>query len=193
MYCRSPDLLTIDGAFPPALTSFLRNSSGIALRPPRPLREDPGNRCNWQFLHTSTSCRAMEPMSIARIVNEFHEIIAQKKPKGTSEYVILAKAMDSFIPQNKARVSEEKAREIVLARGALARKRLEQAEGGTISAEQVADLFGLNRQGVDYLRQAKRIVAWRLGSGKWHYPVWQFHDGRVRPIRLIPFTCHPGL
>ena len=44
--------------------------------------------------------------------------------------MILAKAIDSFIPQNKARVSEEKAREIVLARGALARKRLEEAEGG---------------------------------------------------------------
>jgi hypothetical protein len=107
-----------------ALTSFLRNSNGIALRLPRPLREDPENRSNWQFLHTSTSCRAMEPMSIAGIVNEIHKIIAQKKPKGTSEYVILAKAMDSFIPQNKARVSGEKAREIVLARGALARKRL---------------------------------------------------------------------
>jgi hypothetical protein len=63
----------------------------------------------------------------------------------------------------------------------LARKRLEQADGGAISAEQVADLLGLSRQGVDYLRKAKRIVGWRLGSGKWHYPVWQFGDGRVRP------------
>jgi hypothetical protein len=120
-------------------------------------------------------------MTVASIVNEIREIIAQKKPKGTSEYVILAKAIDSFIPASRAKVSEEKAREIVLARGALARKRLEQAEGGAISAEQVADLLGLSRQGVDYLRKAKRIVAWRLGSGKWNYPVWQFHDGRVRP------------
>jgi hypothetical protein len=120
-------------------------------------------------------------MTVAGIVNEIHEIIAQKKPKGTSEYVILAKAIDSFIPAVRAKVSEQKAREIVLARGALARKRLEQAEGEAISAEQVADLLGLSRQGVDYLRKRKRIVAWRLGSGKWHYPVWQFHDGRVRP------------
>lgn len=120
-------------------------------------------------------------MTVAGIVNEIHEIIAQKKPRGTSEYVILAKAIDSFIPQNKARVSEEKAREIVLARGALARKRLEEAEGGAISAEEVAGLLGLSRQGVDYLRKAKRIVAWRLTTGKWHYPVWQFHDGRAQP------------
>ena len=120
-------------------------------------------------------------MTVAGIVNEIREIIAQKKPKGTSEYAILAKTLDSFIPASTTKISEEKAREIVLARGALARKRLEQAGGGAISAEQVADLFGLSRQGVDYLRKAKRIVAWRLGSGKWHYPVWQFHDGRVRP------------
>jgi hypothetical protein len=120
-------------------------------------------------------------MTVAGIVNEIHEIIAQKKPKGTSEYVILAKAIDSFIPGGKASVGEDKAREIVLARGALARKRLEEAEGGAISAEQVADLLGLSRQGVDYLRKTQRIVAWRLSGGKWHYPVWQFHDGRVRP------------
>ena len=92
-------------------------------------------------------------MTVADIVNEIHEIIAQKKPKGSSEYVILAKAIDSFIPGGKARVGEDKAREIVLARGALARKRLEEAEGGAISAEQVADLLGLSRQGVDYLRR----------------------------------------
>jgi hypothetical protein len=119
-------------------------------------------------------------MTVAGIVNEIHEIIAQKKPKGISEYMILAKAIESFVPAGKSRLSEEKAREIVLARGALARKRLEQAEGGAISAEEVADLLALSRQGVDYLRKAKRIVAWRLGTGKWHYPVWQFHEGRVR-------------
>jgi hypothetical protein len=120
-------------------------------------------------------------MTVVGIVNEIHEIIAREKPKGASEYVILGKVIDSFIPHGKAKIGEEKAREIVLARGALARKRLEQAEGGAISAEEVADLLGLSRQGVDYLRKTKRIVGWRLGSGKWHYPVWQFDDGRVRP------------
>jgi hypothetical protein len=120
-------------------------------------------------------------MTVAGIVNEIHAIIAKRKPTGTSEYVILAKAIDSFVPQRKAKVGEEKAREIVLARGALARKRLEQAEGGAIAAEDVADLLGVSRQGVDYLRKTKRIVAWRLAGGKWHYPVWQFHEGRVRP------------
>jgi hypothetical protein len=119
-------------------------------------------------------------MTVAGIVNEIHAIIAQRKPKGTSEYVILAKAIDSFVPLRKETVSEDRAREIVLARGALARKRLEQAEGGAIAAEDVADLLGLSRQGFDYLRKTKRIVAWRLGGGKWNYPVWQFHEGRVR-------------
>src|SRR5215469_13268989 len=123
----------------------------------------------------------MVRMTVAAIVNEIHTLIAQKKPKGISEYTLLANAIDSFVPAGKARVGEEKARGIVLARGALARKRLEQAEGGAVSAEEVADLLGLSRQGIDYLRKTKRIVAWRLAGGKWHYPLWQFHDGRVRP------------
>jgi hypothetical protein len=120
-------------------------------------------------------------MTIGAIVDEIHELIEQKTPKGTSPLEILEKAIDSFTPPKQAKIDAQKARAILLARGALARKRLEQADGGAISAEEVAQLLGLSRQGVDYLRKTKAIFAWRNTNGKWNYPVWQFDSGRIRP------------
>jgi hypothetical protein len=61
----------------------------------------------------------------------------------------------------------------VLARGILARKELELAEGGSLSAEEVANALGRTRQGIDYLRREGLIVAWRTTQGKWRYPAWQ--------------------
>ena len=43
----------------------------------------------------------------------------------------------------------------------LARKKLKRADGGAISGGEVANLLGLTRQGVDYLRKIKSVLAWR--------------------------------
>jgi hypothetical protein len=122
-------------------------------------------------------------MTVRALVGEIHELIEQKAPKGTSPFAILKKAIDTYPSgtSREANVSEEQAKEILLARGAVARKKLEMAGGGSISAEQVADILNLTRQGVDYLRKTKSLVAWRNTSGKWHYPLWQFDRGRIRP------------
>jgi len=111
-------------------------------------------------------------MTVGSLVNEIHELIEQKAPQGTSPLAILERAIDSFTPSKKVKTDAQKAKAILLARGAIARKKLEDAEGGAISAEEVAQLLGLSRQGVDYLRNT---------NGKWNYPVWQFDNGRIRP------------
>ena len=100
-----------------------------------------------ETVRTRFELAGFAPISYA--ISRAIEYIAKKKERLTKR----------SIPASRTKVSEEKAREIVLARGALARKRLEQAEGSAISAEQVADLLGLSRQGVDYLRNRKRVVA----------------------------------
>ena len=120
-------------------------------------------------------------MTVGSLVNEIHELIEQKAPRGTSPLAILERAIDSFTPSKTGKIDAQKAKAILLARGAIARKNLEEAEGGSISAEDVAELLGLSRQGVDYLRKTKAILAWRHTNGKWNYPLWQFDDGRIRP------------
>jgi hypothetical protein len=73
----------------------------------------------------------------------------------------------------------ELARAKLLARGVLARRRLEAAEGGAISTEEVAENLHLTRQAVDLRRQKGQLVAWRTSEKRWRFPVWQFGpDGR---------------
>lgn len=120
-------------------------------------------------------------MTVGSLVNEIHQLIEQKAPQGASPLAILERVIDSFTPSKTAKIDAQKAKVILLARGAIARKKLEEAEGGAISAEEVAELLGLSRQGVDYLRKTKAILAWRHTNGKWNYPLWQFDSGRIRP------------
>jgi hypothetical protein len=106
-------------------------------------------------------------MTVGSLVDEIHRLIEQKAPEGTSPLVILERAIDSFTPKT-AKIDAQKAKAILLTRGAIARKRLEEAAGGAISAEEVAEVLGLSRQGVDYLRKTKAILAWRHTNGKWN-------------------------
>jgi len=62
----------------------------------------------------------------------------------------------------------------LLARGVLARRRLEEAEGGAITTEEVAANLGVTRQAVDARRQRGQLVAWRTNDKKWRFPTWQF-------------------
>ena len=120
-------------------------------------------------------------MNLDAVVKELHQIVREKTPKGTSPQLILERLRASFPPLNPREISNEEAKAILLKRGALSRRRLETADGGAVSAEEVASLIGYSRQGVDHLRKTNRLVAWRHANGKWHYPIWQFEDGHIRP------------
>jgi hypothetical protein len=119
-------------------------------------------------------------VNLDAVVEELHQIVAEKTPKGTSPQLILERLRASFPPLDAEKISNEQAKAILLKRGALSRRRLETADGGAISAEEVASLIGYSRQGIDHLRKTNRLVAWRHANGKWHYPIWQFEDGRIR-------------
>jgi hypothetical protein len=58
---------------------------------------------------------------------------------------------------------------------------LAQAEGGTLSAEETANVLGLTRQGVDRRRRAGRLLALTLGRRGYRYPIWQFADQGMLP------------
>jgi len=58
---------------------------------------------------------------------------------------------------------------------------LAQAEGGTISADEAAEVLGLTRQGVDQRRRAGRLLALTLGRRGYRYPLWQFSGHGMLP------------
>jgi hypothetical protein len=71
-----------------------------------------------------------------------------------------------------------RAEKTVLARGILARKGLEQSDGGAISAEAMARSLGETIRSLNDLRQAGQILAWPDSEGEWRYPIWQLDAKR---------------
>lgn len=61
-----------------------------------------------------------------------------------------------------------------------AKRRLLEADGGSVSAEEAGRLLGISRQAVDKKRRGGHLVALPIGARQ-RYPVWQFQDGAVLP------------
>jgi len=83
-------------------------------------------------------------------------------------------ATDVVVGKAKPADDPEAIRQRLLARGVLARRRLEDAEGGSLTTEEVAANVGITRQAVDARRQKAQLVGWRTNDKKWRYPAWQF-------------------
>jgi hypothetical protein len=123
---------------------------------------------------------AVKTVEIA--VQQAHRAIEAQRPKDVPLAEFLRTVIDSFSPESSTTSEEDAAKARVLARGVLARKELEQAEGGSLSSDHVAELLGLNkRQSVDYQRKERHLVAWRTSTGKWRYPAWQFTKHGILP------------
>jgi hypothetical protein len=63
--------------------------------------------------------------------------------------------------------------------GLRAREEILRAEGGTLSAEQIARLLGISRQAVDHRRRRGKLLALTLGRRGYAYPAWQVVEGRT--------------
>lgn len=64
-------------------------------------------------------------------------------------------------------------------RWAQMRRRLLEAEGGTLGAQDFADQLDISRQSVTRRRQAGKLVALDLGRHGFRYAAWQLDDGGV--------------
>lgn len=62
-------------------------------------------------------------------------------------------------------------------RGLRARDELFGAEGGTLSAAEVAELLGITRQAVNKRREARKLIGVEIGRRGFRYPAWQFAAG----------------
>jgi hypothetical protein len=61
-------------------------------------------------------------------------------------------------------------------RGVIAMRQMLGAEGGTLSGQQVAELLGITRQGVDKRRKAGQLLAVEAPRRGYLYFAWQFTD-----------------
>jgi len=66
-------------------------------------------------------------------------------------------------------------------RGLDARQRVLEAEGGTLSAEQMGRRLRLTRQAVDLRRRNRRLIGLPVGRHGYRYPVWQLGPTGIWP------------
>lgn len=110
---------------------------------------------------------------------EAAEMLVRLKPVGVSaeRFIQEVVARYSAVLSDADRYAENKSAILrALDRGVLARKEMEEEEGGSRSSEQIAELLNITRQAVDQRRKARRLIAWQDGAGHWRFPVWQFNE-----------------
>jgi hypothetical protein len=136
------------------------------------------------------------PKDSQDVAQDAAETIARLKPAGVSAERFMEDVMGKF-----AAVLELEGRETVnhqaiaraLERGVLARKEMEQEEGGSRSSDQIAELLGITRQAVDQRRKARKLIAWQDEAAHWRFPVWQFNEmGRPYPDLATILEELPG-
>lgn len=59
-------------------------------------------------------------------------------------------------------------------RGIEAKRKLLEAEGGSVSSAEAAKLLKVSRQAVDKRRRENKLLGLELGKKGYHYPTWQF-------------------
>lgn len=67
-----------------------------------------------------------------------------------------------------------------MARGALARKKLAVAEGGSLSIDQAARLLGVTRGTLLRRWRQHRVIGWKDGAAV-RFPHWQFRENEMLP------------
>lgn len=66
-------------------------------------------------------------------------------------------------------------------RGIEAQRRLLDASGGTLTAEQAGSILGISRQAVEKRRKAHTLIGLTTGRHGYRYPAWQFTKSGVLP------------
>ena len=66
-------------------------------------------------------------------------------------------------------------------RGIQAKRRLIEEHGGTLTADEVGQIIGISRQGVNVRRQADKLIALPTGRHGYRYPTWQFAESGTLP------------
>ncbi|HVC34329.1 MAG TPA: hypothetical protein VNL16_12535 [Chloroflexota bacterium] len=98
-----------------------------------------------------------------------------------SDYAVVLRALED--PAALSMLAQTDPLAAARIRGLHERARIFDAEGGTLSADEVAAVLEISRQGVDKRRRAGRLIGLTRGRRGYAYPAWQFTE----------HGCLPGL
>lgn len=117
--------------------------------------------------------------AVARLYQQMGEASLREAVSAPSDYGVLLTALES--EQGMAVLAPEDPLAEARLRGLEARKRLLEAEGGTLRGQQVASLLNISRQAAYKRYRAGRLLAVNCGRHGFVFPAWQFVPGGVLP------------
>lgn len=115
------------------------------------------------------------PAEKQAVVKEFTEVI--RKHRGQSSSSLARLANIAFTIAIGARETRQDKFALAVARGMEARQKLAEAEGGSLSSDEVARLLRISKTAVLKRLEAGRLLAWReerLQAAR--FPRWQFDE-----------------
>jgi hypothetical protein len=116
--------------------------------------------------------------AIASVASELDERSLTVVAGAPSDYDVLLQVLEE--PETATRLKDPLASARL--RGLRLRERLLAAEGGSISAAEVADLLHISRQAVNKRRRAGHLIGLSIGRHGYFYPTWQFNErGELLP------------
>ncbi len=103
-----------------------------------------------------------------------------KAASADSDFTAVLATLEASMPEPNSATDEQVIARAQL-RGLEARQQVLEAEGGTLSAEQLARRLHLTRQAVDLRRRNHRLIGLPIGRHGYRYPVWQLGPDGVWP------------
>ncbi len=97
----------------------------------------------------------------------------------SSDFSVLLRLLNQ--PETMALLMERDPLAPARLRGLQVRERLLASEGGTLTAEEAAQILGVSRQAIDNRRKRGGLLAVQLGRRGYRYPAWQFSADGVLP------------
>jgi hypothetical protein len=117
------------------------------------------------------------------LVEEAADKLIELQPHNETTEAFLGKVVAEVVLRKREPSERSDAMEAAMARGMVARKELELAEGGSISTDEMAKKLGIQRQAVDHKRKQNRLIAWRDAQGHWRFPRWQIGLKTAKPLK----------
>lgn len=117
---------------------------------------------------------------LARIDRYFHDAIRSLPNRDRAKALSASDDFWTLMETLALAPVKESPELMVRMRGAIARRKLLEQDGGVLSPSNAGRLLGISRQAVGLRRSAGRLLGVESGRG-YVYPVWQFQDTGMVP------------
>jgi biotin operon repressor len=114
---------------------------------------------------------------LAEIANELSSQGIEELTTSSTDFELLVNTLSASLVATDPEDSDPLMRAKL--RGIEHRKRILEKLGGTLSAEEVAELIGISRQAVDKRRSQNQLIGLTQGRRGYAYPAFQFEDGKT--------------